>query len=36
MVSVCAGVDEETAVGGVNADVADEDEDKFSPPINDC
>lgn len=32
---VCVGADDEAATGGVNADVADDDDDKFKPPIND-
>lgn len=32
---VWVGADDEAAVGGVNADVADDDDDKFNPPIND-
>lgn len=35
MVIVCVGVDDGTDVGGVNADVTDDDADKFNPPIDD-
>lgn len=33
MVIVCAGAEEGSAVGGVSAETAEEDADKFSPPI---
>lgn len=35
VVIVCAGADDEEAVGGVNADTADDDADKFKPPLTD-
>lgn len=35
MVIVCAEEDEDADDGGVNADAADDEADKFNPPIND-
>lgn len=34
MVIVCAGVDDDAVEGGVNAEIADDEADKFKPPIS--